>query len=509
MNTSQLLQRLGAACPWWREAAIWHQRDPDLRGVLGARFGYEPLPLEGLREGGLYILRGPRRVGKSVEIKRAIHRLLRKGVAPRRIIYFPCDELVAGDLDKLIKAARYVATRSETQPRYWFLDEITAIGGKWWATIKWLRDNDPDFRADCVVLTGSSMRGLDEAVKALAGRRGRVADSERLLLPMGFRQFCKATARSVPSEGLAVDAAEFRDPHTADAIGEAVPWLEDLILAWEAYIDIGGYARAVNDFLEQSAVGVDFTNSLWDVVSGEALRRARDFAPAKSQLLLTLLAAALTNPLTMSALSQNLGVAPQTAQERVADLTAAFICWPCYPTMMRRRVPDHRSAKGSHPKVYFTDSLLARLACLRDPSNTPCPDPSAVSEQQFGLTLLRQAERQQPGSFSQFTSLLYARTSTKEVDFTGPWMQGVAFESKYVDASWKREATTLRALTDRGVIVTRSVLDLEGDVWAVPVALAAWLLDAPPRAPASVSAASAGSAGKDRQPILERTANLQ
>ena len=42
----------------------------------------------------------------------------------------------------------------------WFLDEITAVSGKWWTTIKWLRDNDAGFRSDCVVLTGSSMRGL-------------------------------------------------------------------------------------------------------------------------------------------------------------------------------------------------------------------------------------------------------------------------------------------------------------------------------------------------------------
>jgi hypothetical protein len=64
------------------------------------------------------------------------------------------------------------------------------------------------------------------------------------------------------------------------------------------------------------------------------------------------------------------------------------------------------------------------------------------------------------------------RRESKEVDFTGPWMSGVVFESKYTDASWKRETRTLRALTDRRVILTRGVLDLGGDVCAVPVSVA-------------------------------------
>ena len=68
--------------------------------------------------------------------------------------------LNANDLERLVKMARTVATRSADEPRYWFLDEITAVSGKWWTTIKWLRDNDAGFRSDCVVLTGSSMRGL-------------------------------------------------------------------------------------------------------------------------------------------------------------------------------------------------------------------------------------------------------------------------------------------------------------------------------------------------------------
>lgn len=478
MNTSQLLARLGTVNPWWRNPANWRNEDPDLRSVLEAGLTYEPLPLVNLKLGGLYVLRGPRRVGKSVELKKAIVELLASGISPRRIIHFPCDELDAEDLSRLVPAARKVATGSETEPRYWFLDEITALSGKWWATIKWLRDNNAGFRDDCIVLTGSSMRGMDEGVKALAGRRGTAADSERLLLPMGFRAFFKnaSRARPLPDDDLYLDAWEAHAPKAAAALGQLVPWLEDLILSWEAFLQVGGFPRAVADFIHKSAVQPDFTNALWDVIAGDALRRARDFTPAKAKLLLTFLSGALTQPLNFAGLGQQLGVASGTAQGRLDDLIAAFVCWPCFP-MSRRGRPDHEQPSGAHPKCYYTDSLLARLACLRDPENIHCPDPAALSEQQFGLTLLRQRERQLPGSYAQFASLMYTRTTSKEVDFVAGWMRDVAYESKYVAAGLKRESRTIRALTDKGVMLTRSLLDLEGDVWAVPVSMAAWLLD--------------------------------
>jgi hypothetical protein len=88
VNNSELLQRLGAVCPWWKDPLNWQLHDPDIAVLQqGGRLFYEPRPLQNLEPGGLYILRGPRRVGKSVELKRAIYALLQSGISPRRIIH--------------------------------------------------------------------------------------------------------------------------------------------------------------------------------------------------------------------------------------------------------------------------------------------------------------------------------------------------------------------------------------------------------------------------------------
>lgn len=159
MNPGQIAQRLTAGNQWWRDPEAWKGSDRDLAGLKKNALPYAPRPLENLTEGGLYVLYGARRVGKSVVLKRRIESLLASGVTPRSIIHFACDELKKGDLQRLVSQARDVLTRSVEEPRFWFLDEITSVP-EWPSAVKWLRDNTA-FGDDTVVLTGSSARNLE------------------------------------------------------------------------------------------------------------------------------------------------------------------------------------------------------------------------------------------------------------------------------------------------------------------------------------------------------------
>ena len=77
MKQGEIQQMLVATNRWWRNPDGWTRDDPDLREADAAPFRYTAGALGNLRAGGLYVLRGPRRVGKSVEIKRTIDTLLR------------------------------------------------------------------------------------------------------------------------------------------------------------------------------------------------------------------------------------------------------------------------------------------------------------------------------------------------------------------------------------------------------------------------------------------------
>lgn len=466
MNEPELARQLTAANPWWRKPHEWERDDRDLRAVPGS-LTYDPDPLVGISPPNLYVLRGPRRVGKSVELKRSVGRLLGAGVEPRRIIHCACDGLTADDLRRLQRVARKQLTRSVDAPRYWLLDEITAVRG-WPEAVKWLRDNT-GMADDCVVLTGSSARDLEEARKALAGRRGQTTDSDRLLMPMGFRSFCLSLGTGLP-ELPTIEPRGFLSDDVDEAVDILLPWLDEVATLWEVYARIGGFPQAVSGYLARGDVDPAFAADLWDVIHGDALRR-ENFSAAQSTRLLRRLARSLAGPVNMTALAEDIGVGSHsTASRRVKDLVDGYCAWPC-----------HRQGDGGLPnlaaqeKVYFTDPLLARLPHLRD--EQPPPETAKISEQQLGLALALALVGGDASRYGDFSTVMYARSATgREVDFGGRGLGAVAFEAKCTDRSLGRESQTMRAMFGGGVLATRAKVDRLGDVRALPAGLIALLL---------------------------------
>lgn len=128
---------------------------------------------------------------------------------------------------------------------------------------------------------------------------------------------------------------------------------------------------------------------------------------------------------------------------------------------------------NAQAKFYFLDPVYAHL------SSAP-PDEGRLAEQQLGVALLRSFERERPGALLDFSAVLHHRSKTRrEIDFAGPGFGGLAIECKFVDGRWRRDAQTLAASPWRGVVATRSEVDVEHPdrVVALPAAMLAWLID--------------------------------
>jgi len=453
----------------WRARASWEADDPDLRAAGRLPLSYEPEPLADISPPGLYVLRGPRRVGKSLELKRAIARLIAQGVDAKTIFYCSCDGLSRQDLRRLV-AQGHSAARTLPGPRHWLLDEVTAVPG-WSQTIKELRDQDTTFREACVVLTGSSARDLEQARKDLADRRGGIANSDRLLLPMGFRAFCRALGGldEVPSQ--TIRPKDCLTPAAEQAIAALEPWSDALADAWELFLDVGGFPRAVGELVGSGAVSDGFVQGLWDVVLGDAIRTA-PMSEADVASLLDRLAANLCSPINASRIARDVGLSGhQAAVSRIEDLVRSFLAWRCH------RVRDGLPNTAAQRKLYFVDPLVAQLAHRRNP-RFQAPDTAKLTQQQIGLALARTVSLNAPAAFVQADRVMYERTDTgAEIDFVGADLE-IPFECKYTDSHWRTEARTIRARHGRGVMVTRSPLLTGADepIWAIPAAILAWLL---------------------------------
>lgn len=467
MKAGDVQLQLAANNRWWR-TSDWQQSDPDLRAASRAPFRYRAGCLADLAPGGLYVLRGPRRAGKSTEVKYAIADLLAAGVPARNIVHAAVDGWRAADIRTLISGSTRTFLAGTTGTRYWFIDEISSVSGDWPNTIKSLRDNDPDFAADTVVLTGSSAARLHEVRKALAGRRGSVSNSDRTLLPMRFTDMVRAAATSLP-EFPVTSPADLADIDLRERLGPLLPYLNDLVALWEVYLRVGGFPQAVASWRTTGDIDPSFTDTMWDVVYGDAIAGARFSAP-QTATLLSRLSANLCSPLNVADLARDIDVTQPTAKERLSNLAESFLAWPCH------REQGLTPKLNTQTKWYFTDPVLARLAALRGYGREP--DLTQLSEQQLGLALLRALDATAIGAIDDHDALLYYRSSTgSEIDFVGRRLVPLAIESKYVDDDrWGRIQQAFKATPWSGIVASRSVLQWEEHISVIPAALLVLLL---------------------------------
>lgn len=469
MQPAEVDADLTRANPWWRTPTGWEDQDVQLRDARASPLDYHPDSLRDLTSGGLYILRGPRRVGKSTAIKQLVRRRIADGDDPRTILYASVEGRSARDVAEIIQRAGRRWLGGEPGERLWLLDEITGVQGAWPAQVKRLRDSHPSFSADTVILTGSSSVQFDEAQKMLGGRR-RVERSDRILLQMRFTEVAEALGMALPPSPV-LSVSELADAETMKEIVEEVrPWIPELVEPWEDYLRIGGYPQAVSAHLsaemDQAPV---LQNALWDVIHGDAFAGA-NLTQTQTQAILGGLTSSLSSLLSVRSVAGKANMNHRTAGNRLDALRRSFVSFPVHREQGLAPKPRAQS------KWYFTDPALTRLASNRGAGSAPRR--SAVAEQQLGLALLRSLERETTGAAIHHDRLLYYRSSTgSEIDFVSPDFTDACVESKYVDSGWGHAFLTIAASgRSSGFVATRSGLREHDDGWALPTALLVYLL---------------------------------
>ncbi len=108
----------------------------------------------------------------------------------------------------------------------------------------------------------------------------------------------------------------------------------------------------------------------------------------------------------------------------------------------------------------------------------------SLSEMALAVALARAVDGLEEGRWVADDTIGYSRTTSgNEIDFSPvrvPTEEGsgltTPIESKWVDDGWRREALVLEGRYGRGVMATKSILNLEHPSWAIPAPLVACLL---------------------------------
>lgn len=467
----QFAQEMARLNPWWRDPR-WAGLDPDLREVAGTGLHYRAEALDNLEAGGLYILRGPRRVGKTVAVKQRVQRLIDQGVPPTSIISIAADGWAAKDLRTVVQNVALPPVPPGVE-RTWLIDEISSVAGAWDQQIKWLRDNDPSFRASTVVLTGSNATALTDAAGVLAGRRGQAARTDRMLLPVGFRTFARLTAREDLPALPRLEVSGLRSAAARDQYQHLIPWIDVLVQLWELYLTYGGFPRSVAAATAGDPLPQSFVDDVFHVIAGDAFRHSK-LNPATEMALLERLWAGMAAPANLSSIGKDVDVSNNVVARHVGYLYDAYLLWYCPQRAEGRWIAREKA----QDKLYAIDPLVARLPHLRNAARADI-DPTVLAEMQIGMALRRNIIDAHPTAVND-EFLFHVRTATrKEIDFLAYHLGGVAIEGKYTEGgSWASEAATVNASEWDGLLCTRTVLDLDGDdAWAVPAAFVAYLID--------------------------------
>jgi len=198
----ELVEDLHALNPWWEGKP----------GAPTPRFRRWPFTrLMRLIQGGLTpatILRGPRRVGKTILLRQVIEELSERGVAPTRILYVPFDATpVAQELiEPILQIARWferqVVGRSFNEQAndglttYLFFDEVQNLNA-WAPQLKHLVDN----HAVHALITGSSSLKIESGRDSLAGRITTVDIGPLLLREIAELRLGHVEATQWPGNG--------------------------------------------------------------------------------------------------------------------------------------------------------------------------------------------------------------------------------------------------------------------------------------------------------------------
>jgi predicted AAA+ superfamily ATPase len=468
--------------PWWTDPD-WKDRDPHLL-LLGRHPRLLPTDLVtsfDLEHPGIHVLRGPRQVGKTTDLKLLVQRAIGSHAQPRSVLYLALD-LIEGEPHAQLASSllRAKALAGHPGPSLVLLDEITSVA-RWQTAIKALWD-DGTLREDVVVCTGSSAVDLRRsATERLPGRRGGGRD--HLVLPQSFASFARCLDGSIPaSPGL--DIAQMLDQSARAVLEDGQIHAPALQSALERYMSFGGLPAAVAEAASGSAEPSPETKRVLRDSLIREVQRMGASAVATDALLERVLRS-LGSRTNWSKLAREMdlplgraraGTTHVTMRNYVETLAAGYFLLIAYFW----RTDSQTNSLSNDKKLFFVDPLLHTIALDRAPglsANVP-----ALVENLVGTALLRRYEAAEHlvETFDSPARLhIWQTAKGGEIDFVAGTRRSLdVVEVKYQrNIDMRGIAGIARALPGRpAVIATRDQLRFRESHALIPAHLLLWAL---------------------------------
>lgn len=346
---------------------FWEKEDWELEDLhLGrlAKLPFQrPFPFIPERP-GLYLVRGPRQVGKSSWLKSVLSHATQKGIS---CFYLSCENIADNqELAEILKSVR--------DRKIVLLDEVSFVE-KWDRAVK----HELDFgKIPVLMVTGSHAYDLKQGADRMPGRFG--AGTEYHLLPMDFEEFHQM--RTVAGWAESDRLAEIR-----------------------AYFQIGGFPAVVAAAGKSGTIPKEMKETYLRWLIGDIEKLGKNERYLKE--LLAQIALCTQTPLSFQTLAKKTSISTHdTVQDYLSVLESCFAIRILYA--MDQHSGSYRFKKNK--KIYFTDPIIYWLSLeLLGNNKTEQENEAAIAEMVAHEALSRR--------FSRFG---YLQGTSGEVDFCQP-----------------------------------------------------------------------------------------
>lgn len=452
------IEQIFLASPWW-DNAYWEKNDPNIVSASKSGIKMRHIDQYRIKYPGIDIIRGPRQIGKTTEIKMIIKELINKRENPKSIGFFTCDVISKHkELFEILKSFSQHLSLNRFKNGIFFLDEVSSIKD-WQKAVKGFIDMGLGENIHLVV-TGSSSIELKRGYERMPGRRRGGRDY--IFLPVSFDKFCSLTnpGRYTPKWDFIkiLKARRYFEKFKEDVSMESSFYKRCLM----DYIRIGGFPRSISDFVKYKEISNE-TLFIYQSVLFSEFEKYKKSITTLMQIMGEIVKN-ISTPVSFNAIMKNIELASaKTVKEYIEMLTLAYLGLqvPCID-ISKKKIFNKKDKK-----IYLIDPVIFRI--LQDKFKISSFSESNLVENMAGIHIGRFFLKEW-ADMGILNELFYWKSAKgNEVDFV-IFLDERPFgiEVKYQNIVSKWDEMSIRKGIGRGMIVTKEIFEY-GEIPKIPL----------------------------------------
>lgn len=452
------IEQIALASPWWVNPD-WAKSDHNIVSALKSGIKMRHIDQYQFKHPGIEIIRGPRQIGKTTEIKMIIKELINKGRHPKSIGFFTGDVISRSrELFEILKLFSQHLTLNKIKSGIFFLDEVSSIKD-WQKAVKGFIDMGLGENIHLVV-TGSSSIELKRGYERMPGRRR--GGKDYIFLPVSFAKFCSLTnpAKYIPKGNFnnILKPKRYFEKFKEEVSIESAFYKRCLM----DYIRIGGFPRSISDFVKYKEISNE-TLFIYQSVLFSEFEKYKKSLTTLMQIMGEIVKN-ISTPVSFNAIMKNIELASaKTVKEYIEMLTLAYLGLqvPCID-ISKKKIFNKKDKK-----IYLIDPVVFKV--LQDKFKiSPLPE-SNLAENMAGIQIGRFFLKEW-ADIGILNKLFYWKSAKgNEVDFV-IFLDEKPFgiEVKYQNIVSKWDEISIRRGIGRGIIITKDIFEY-GEIPKIPL----------------------------------------